>query len=59
MFSLGLYRPFAVVALYRFRLAHVRLRSEELDQVQANKKAGQALATGDSSADMFGFDLSW
>ncbi|MFZ6780899.1 YjgN family protein [Undibacterium sp. Ji83W] len=59
MFSLGLYRPFAVVALYRFRLAHVRLRSEELDQVQATKKAGQAQATGDSSADMFGFDLSW
>ena len=59
MFSLGLYRPFAVVALYRFRLAHVRLRPEELDQVQATKKAGQAQATGDSSADMFGFDLSW
>ncbi len=59
LFSLGLYRPFAVVALYRFRLAHVRLLSEELDQVQAISRAGQTQATGDSSADMFGFDLSW
>jgi len=59
LFSLGLYRPFAVVALYRFRLAHVRLRAEELGQVQAINRAGQNQATGDSSADMFGFDLSW
>ncbi|MFZ6873144.1 YjgN family protein [Undibacterium sp. Di27W] len=59
LFSLGLYRPFAIVAVYRFRLAHMRLRSEDLDQVQATRKVGQAQATGDSSADMFGFDLSW
>ncbi|BBB62815.1 membrane protein [Undibacterium sp. KW1] len=59
LFSLGLYRPFAVVAVYRFRLAYVRLLAEELDQVQAISRAGQTQATGDSSADMFGFDLSW
>ncbi len=62
LLSLGLYRPFAVVALYRFRLDHVRLMAEdsgELDQVLAISKDGQTQAAGDSSADMFGFDLSW
>ncbi|MCH8620317.1 YjgN family protein [Undibacterium sp. TS12] len=59
VFSAGLYRPFAVVALYQFRLRHVRFRTLELDQVSAVQAGGEMQATGDSSADLFGFDLSW
>lgn len=59
VFSAGLYRPFAIVALYKFRLKYIRVRSTALDDVRALQLKERSQAAGDSSADMFGFDLSW
>jgi uncharacterized membrane protein YjgN (DUF898 family) len=68
MLTLGLYRPFAVVNIYRFRLQHVSLKAAGFEQLLAAQhaqaaqdgKAGQiGQASGDSTADLFGFDLSW
>lgn len=59
LLSLGLYRPFAVVSAYRYRLEHLALASEGgLDQVLAHAVRPQG-AAGDGAADFFGFDLSW
>jgi len=68
LLTLGLYRPFAVVNVYRFRLQHVSLKAVGLEQLlamqhaqvaQAGKSGQVGQASGDSSADLFGFDLSW
>ncbi|MBC3933023.1 YjgN family protein [Undibacterium curvum] len=59
MLSLGLYRPFAVVAAYRFRLEHMQLTVASFDAAGAAADAQGSAATSDASADMFGFDLSW
>ncbi|MFZ6873142.1 YjgN family protein [Undibacterium sp. Di27W] len=68
LLTLGLYRPFAVVNVYRFRLQHVSLKAAGLEQILASQyaqvaqagKSGQVgQASGESSADLFGFDLSW
>lgn len=58
LLSLGLYRPFAVVRAYRFRLAHIELLSFDLDGIAASS-AQTEHAAGESSADFFGFDVSW
>lgn len=59
LLSLGLYRPFAAVSAYRYRLAHLSLEVEtSVDHVLADvKPAGGAL--GDGGADFLGVDLSW
>ena len=68
MLTLGLYRPFAIVNIYRFRLQHVSLKANGFEQLLAAQhapvaqtgKSGQVgQASGDSTADLFGFDLSW
>ncbi|MBI1771996.1 MAG: DUF898 domain-containing protein [Burkholderiales bacterium] len=68
LLTLGLYRPFAVVNVYRFRLQHVSVKAASLEQLLASQqlpavqtgKSGQVgQASGDSTADLFGFDLSW
>lgn len=65
LLTLGLYRPFAVVNVYRLRLQYVALKAAALEQLLATQQTsavqtGQAgQASGDSSADLFGFDLSW
>ena len=68
MLTLGLYRPFAVVNVYRFRLQHVSVKAASFEQLLATQqvpaaqtgKSGQVgQASGDSTADLFGFDLSW
>lgn len=68
LLTVGLYRPFAVVSVYRFRLQHVSVKAASLEQLLATQhaqitqagKSGQfGQASGDSSADLFGFDLSW
>jgi uncharacterized membrane protein YjgN (DUF898 family) len=59
LLTLGLYRPFAAVATYRYRLAHMAV----LTMVPAaSVTAGTALAAGaagDGAADLLDFDISW
>ncbi|WP_338845035.1 YjgN family protein [Massilia sp. W12] len=60
--TLGLYRPFAVVALWRFRLQHLHLHAPEslwLQLEQASAENQEQDASGEGVADLFGFDLSW
>lgn len=57
--SLGLYRPFAVVNVYRFRLAHLHIDVDGDIDAAASRVATRGGAAGDSVADGFGIDLSW
>ena len=60
LLTLGLYRPFAVVSVHRFRIEHILLRSEvPLSAVVAGAAARAPGAAGDGVVDLFGFDLSW
>ena len=57
--SLGLYRPFAVIRSYRFRLEHMQViaAANAFDTHVALTNNENAAA--ESSAEFFGFDLSW
>lgn len=57
--TLGLYRPFAVVSVYRFRLAHLHIEVDGDIEASAAHIATRGGAAGDSAADGFGVDLSW
>jgi uncharacterized membrane protein YjgN (DUF898 family) len=57
--SLGLYRPFAVVSVYRFRLAHLHVEVHGDIEAACARVATRGGAAGDSVADGFGIDLSW
>jgi uncharacterized membrane protein YjgN (DUF898 family) len=57
--TLGLYRPFAVVNVYRFRLAHMHIEVDGDIEAAAAHMATRGGAAGDSVADGFGIDLSW
>lgn len=60
LLTLGLYRPFAVVNVYRYRLAHMTVRSADpIAEVLSGARASAPGAAGDGAADMLGFDLSW
>jgi uncharacterized membrane protein YjgN (DUF898 family) len=60
LLTLGLYRPFAVVKIHRFRLAHLTLHTDAgFEQLLAAAARSRGGATGDGAADFFGFDLSW
>ncbi len=59
LLTLGLYRPFAVVNVYRFRLAHLHIEVDGDIEATAAHVATRAGAAGDSVADGFGIDLSW
>lgn len=60
LITLGLYRPFAVVNVHRFRVEHILLRSAvPLSAVAAGATARAPGAAGDGAVDLFGFDLSW
>ena len=58
--TLGLYRPFAVVRVVKYRLAHLSLHStasfEDVVAGAARKSGG---AAGDGMADFLGVDISW
>lgn len=59
LLTLGLYRPFAVVSAYRYRLDHLALDVDEgFDHVVSRVTAGGG-AAGDGAADFVGLDLSW
>jgi uncharacterized membrane protein YjgN (DUF898 family) len=57
--TLGLYRPFAVVNVYRFRLAHLHIEVDGDIEAACASVATRGGAAGDSVADGFGIDLSW
>jgi uncharacterized membrane protein YjgN (DUF898 family) len=59
LLTLGLYRPFAVVSVYRFRLAHVAIEVDGDIEAFATHIAKRGGAAGDGAADGFGIDLSW
>jgi uncharacterized membrane protein YjgN (DUF898 family) len=60
LLTLGLYRPFAVVKVYRFRLANLNLHAAAgLEQVVAAVGPQRRGASGDGVADFFDLDLSW
>ena len=57
--SLGLYRPFAVVSAYRYRMEHLALDCDGgIDSILAGTHRPQG-AVGDGATDFFGIDLSW
>lgn len=60
LLTLGLFRPFAAVRTWRYRVAHVRVDAPagfEQATLQAARPA--RTAAGDGAADFFGVDLSW
>lgn len=58
--TLGLYRPFAVVRVYQFRLAHLSLHSAgSFEQIVAGAARRRSGAAGDGMADFLGVDISW
>lgn len=59
LLTLGLYRPFAVVSVYRFRIAHVHIEVDGDIEAFATHVAKRGGAAGDGAADGFGIDLSW
>jgi uncharacterized membrane protein YjgN (DUF898 family) len=60
LLSLGLYRPFAVVNVYRYRLAHLALEVQgDFELAVGGTARGTGGASGDGVADFLGVDLSW
>lgn len=58
--TLGLYRPFAVVRVYRYRLANLSLHTTtSFEQIAAGAARRRGGAAGDGMADFLGVDLSW
>ena len=58
--TLGPYRPFAVVRVYQYRLAHLSLHSaQSFEQIVAATARRRSSAAGDGIADFLGVDLSW
>jgi uncharacterized membrane protein YjgN (DUF898 family) len=60
LLTLGLYRPFAAVKVYQYRLAHLSFEIEgDIEDVLAAAQPRQRGATGDGAADFIGVDISW
>lgn len=59
LLSFGLYRPFAVVDVYRFRLQHMTLRAHPTHLITATQTTVGESAEGEGVAEFLGFDLSW
>jgi len=60
LLTLGLYRPWAVVASHRYRIEHLSVHTEQpFDALLADAMPARTGAAGEGAADMFGFDLSW
>ncbi len=60
LLTLGLYRPFAVVRVYQYRLAHIMIETRgDFEQVAAGASHPDGGAAHDSAADFLGLDLSW
>lgn len=59
IFSIGLYRPFAVVRSYEYRLQHMEIIGYDTDFDTQKISAKNEGAAAESSAEFLGFDLSW
>ena len=58
--SLGLYRPFAVVRAYEYRLAHMTVQTDDnFERIAAGVTRSSRAASSDGVADFLGVDLSW
>ena len=57
--TLGLFKPFADIRLARYRLEHLALHPQtSLDEISASQSQATT-ATGEESADLFDFDISF
>jgi uncharacterized membrane protein YjgN (DUF898 family) len=60
LLTLGLFRPFAAVRTWRYRLAHVKIDAPDgFEQATRNVQRRPDNAAGDGVADFLGVDLSW
>ncbi|MGZ8289156.1 MAG: YjgN family protein [Telluria sp.] len=60
LLTLGLYRPFAVVRIYEYRLAHMTVDTDgNFEHIAAGVKGPSRAAGADGVADFLGVDLSW
>lgn len=59
LLTLGLYRPFAVVRLYRYRLSCMHIESDGSFEHTVAAAASKTSANADGVADFLGVDLSW
>ncbi len=58
--SLGLYRPFALVKVHRYRLEHVSILAPAgFENVLASGHRMAGGASGEGTADFMGMDISW
>lgn len=57
--SVGLYRPFAVVRSYEYRLQHMEIIATEADFETQKISNSNENAAAESSAEFLGVDLSW
>jgi uncharacterized membrane protein YjgN (DUF898 family) len=60
LLTLGLFRPFAAVRSWRYRLAHAQVEAPEGFEAATGVAHRRAVtAAGDGSAEFLGIDLSW
>ena len=60
LLSLGLYRPFAVVRVYRYRIEHLRVSCDSsFEQALAGADAAPRRVRADGVGDFLGIDISW
>jgi uncharacterized membrane protein YjgN (DUF898 family) len=60
LLTLGLYRPFAVVRAYKYRLAHMTVQTDgSFEHTAAGVTNSSRAANSDGVADFLGVDLSW
>ena len=60
LLTLGLYRPFAAVRTWRYRVAHVTVDAPDgFEQAVLSARRPAVAAAGDGIADFLGVDLSW
>jgi uncharacterized membrane protein YjgN (DUF898 family) len=60
LLTLGLFRPFAAVRTWRYRVSHVHVYAPEgFEQATLQAARPSRTAAGDGAADFFGMDLSW
>nr|WP_052170807.1 YjgN family protein [Massilia sp. JS1662] len=60
LLTLGLFRPFAVVRTWKYRVAHITVDAPDgFEQAVLAARRPPAAAAGDGVADFLGVDLSW
>jgi uncharacterized membrane protein YjgN (DUF898 family) len=60
LLTFGLFRPFAVVRTWKYRVAHISVDAPDgFEQAVLAARRPPAAAAGDGIADFLGVDLSW